>query len=110
MHDITLTEFAIDAFHNKLEERKTPNAFIRLGVKSGGCVGMKYVIAYEDDKPKDTDIQFLFRDVHITIDIKSIVYLDGCTVDYKKDLIEQGFLITNPKETKRCGCGSSFVI
>jgi iron-sulfur cluster assembly protein len=51
---------------------------------------------------------FEFEDVHVYVDPKSMVYLDGMTLDYKESLMHSGFEFQNPHATKSCGCGSSF--
>lgn len=107
---VRLTDAAILAFKQKLSERKTPNACIRLGVKGSGCSGFTYVIQFEDDFPKDKDLQFIYNGLKVLVDKKSIKFLVGATLDYEKTLISQGFKFINEKEKSRCGCGLSFNI
>jgi iron-sulfur cluster assembly protein len=107
---ITLTAAAIKAAKEKLKERGTPDAYIRLGVKGGGCSGFSYVIQYEDDKPTDKDLEFDFYGLRVLVDKKSLNYLKGTTLDWEKTLIAQGFKFINPNEKSRCGCGSSFSV
>lgn len=107
---VILTDTAIEAFYDKLVKRNTPNAYIRLGVQGGACAGLKFVIQYEDGRPRERDIEFFFNGIRVLIDNKSIVYLDGCTLDWKSNLMEQGFVFINPKEKSRCGCGASFSV
>ena len=107
---IHLTDKAIEAFNRRIEERNTPDVRIRLGVQGGGCSGMKYVIQFDDDKPKENDLQFFHNGIRVIVDPKSIVYLNGCELDFEKTLVEEGFVFSNPQEAKRCGCGKSFSI
>jgi iron-sulfur cluster assembly protein len=46
--------------------------------------------------------------VQVYVDPKSIVFLDGMTLDYKESLMHSGFEFQNPHATKSCGCGTSF--
>jgi iron-sulfur cluster assembly protein len=109
-NNITLTTAAIEAFQKKLEERRTPNAYIRLGIKGSGCSGYQYAIQYEDDPPRENDLQFVFGGVCVVVDPKSVVYLNGSVLDFEKTLMEQGFKFNNPNVKSLCGCGSSFEI
>jgi len=105
---IHLTDAAIEAFQQKLEERDTPRAYIRLGVKGAGCSGYQYVIQFEDNSPREKDIELFFNGILVLVDKKSMGYLDGCILEYEQTLLAQGFKFINPNEISRCGCGSSF--
>lgn len=80
---------------------------LRLGVLGGGCSGLSYQFKF-DRKPRPTDKILEFDDVQVFIDPKSLVYLDGMTLDWKDSLIHSGFVFENPNAKKSCGCGTSF--
>ena len=80
---------------------------LRLGVLGGGCSGLSYQFKF-DVKARPTDHIFRFDDVQVYVDPKSMVYLDGMTLDYKESLMQSGFAFDNPHATKSCGCGTSF--
>jgi iron-sulfur cluster assembly protein len=80
---------------------------LRLGVLGGGCSGLSYQFKF-DPKPRPTDYVFQFEDVQVFVDRKSILFLDGMTLDWKDSLIHSGFVFENPHATKSCGCGTSF--
>lgn len=80
---------------------------LRLGVLGGGCSGLSYQFKFEPD-PRPTDHIFEFDGVRIFIDPKSMLYLNGLTLDYKESLMHSGFAFDNPNAQKSCGCGSSF--
>lgn len=80
---------------------------LRLGVLGGGCSGLSYQFKY-DAKARPTDKVFQFEDVKIFVDPKSMLYLEGMTLDYKESLMYSGFAFENPHATKSCGCGTSF--
>lgn len=81
--------------------------FIRVGVKSGGCSGLEYVLKF--DKAK-TDADQIFEDngIKIIVDKKSILYLAGTTLEYSGGLNGKGFVFNNPNASRTCGCGESF--
>ena len=80
---------------------------LRLGVLGGGCSGLSYQFKF-DAKPRPTDQVFNFDDVKVFVDPKSMVFLDGMTLDWKDSLIQSGFVFENPHAKKSCGCGTSF--
>ena len=80
---------------------------LRLGVLGGGCSGLSYLFKF-DTKPRATDKVYEFGDVKVFVDPKSMIYLDGMTLDWKDSLIQSGFEFDNPNATKSCGCGTSF--
>jgi iron-sulfur cluster assembly protein len=80
---------------------------LRLGVLGGGCSGLSYLFRFEP-KPRATDKVFEFGDVKVFVDPKSIVFLDGMTLDWQDSLMQSGFAFHNPHATKSCGCGTSF--
>jgi iron-sulfur cluster assembly protein len=59
-------------------------------------------------KPRSTDTVYEFDDVKVFVDPKSMVYLNGMTLDWKDSLIHSGFEFDNPNAKKSCGCGTSF--
>jgi iron-sulfur cluster assembly protein len=82
---------------------------VRVGVKSGGCAGMSYVMEYaKKTNPNDEIIED--KGVKVLIDPKAIMYLLGTEMDYKKEELSSNFVFKNPNETERCGCGESFKI
>ena len=81
--------------------------YIRVGVKSGGCSGLEYVLKFDNEK---TDADQVFEDngIKIIIDKKSILYLAGTTLEYSGGLNGKGFIFNNPNANRTCGCGESF--
>ena len=80
---------------------------LRLGILGGGCTGLSYQFKF-DPKPRATDKVLTFEDVQVFIDPKSMVFLDGMTLDWKDSLIHSGFVFETPHAKKSCGCGTSF--
>jgi len=107
---IEVTQSAIEAFKQKLSERGTPQAKIRLGVKGGGCAGFSFVISYDDSELKPSDKTWVQDDVSFVVDPKSLTILTGSIVSWNNTLTSKGFDIVNPRETSRCGCGRSFSV
>ena len=82
---------------------------LRVGVKSGGCAGMSYIMEYTKEvKPNDEIIED--KGVRLFVDPGAIMYLLGTEMDYKKEQFSSSFVFKNPNETERCGCGESFKV
>lgn len=105
---VTLTDLAADKVKKNLE-RRGRGIGIRIGVKTTGCSGLAYVLEFVDS-PKDEDLKFTSLDVNIFVDPKSLVYINGITMDWQKKGLNEGFEFINPQEKDRCGCGESFRI
>jgi iron-sulfur cluster assembly protein len=82
--------------------------YIRVGVKSGGCSGLEYVLKFDNEKT-DTDQIFEDNDIKIIVDKKSILYLAGTTLEYSGGLNGKGFVFNNPNASRTCGCGEIFL-
>ena len=107
---IEVTPEAAQEVKKKLKLRGTPDSALRLGVRGGGCTGFAYVIAYEDDPPRDRDIVWEVEGVRFIVDPKSLIYLRGSVLTWSKSLMWTGLRIENPQEASKCGCGESFSV
>jgi iron-sulfur cluster assembly protein len=79
---------------------------VRVGVTGGGCSGLSYVLDFEKE-PRLGDRVF-GENPKIFVDRKSLVFLDGTTLDFEGGLNGKGFVFQNPNAKGSCGCGSSF--
>ena len=91
---------------NEIEKitKSEAKKYFRISVK-GGCSGFKYNFSFDDKLEKD-DILF----DHTVIDKISLDIIAGSTVDFKKEMIGESFVINNPKASASCGCGLSFSV
>lgn len=103
---ITVTSKAVQKIREAFAKHNVTGG-LRLGVLGGGCSGLSYQFKF-DAKPRPTDNVFEFGDVKVFIDPKSMVFLEGMTLDWKDSLIHSGFEFQNPHARKSCGCGTSF--
>ena len=81
-------------------------SYIRIGVTGGGCAGFEYLFDTANDKA-DYDIVLDYGKFKFLIDHNSVPYLDGMTIDYVKEGLNEFFKFINDKETTSCGCGIS---
>ena len=106
---ITLSDNAANRIKEIISNDKTKSVGVRVGVKSGGCAGMSYIMEYAK-KINPTDEVIEDKGVKVFIDPGAIMYLLGTEMDYKKEELSSAFVFKNPNETERCGCGESFKI
>jgi len=105
---ITVTNTAQKKIKQLLEKRGK-GIGIRLGVKTTGCSGLAYTLEYVDDYRVEIGVtNFAHKDFIVLADAKSLVYLNGLTVDWVRNGLNEGFEFRNPNEKDRCGCGESF--
>jgi iron-sulfur cluster assembly protein len=104
---VHVTPDAIAELKRLIAAENETGMFVRIGVSSGGCSGMSYSMAF-DNNPSDMDREFDFDGLKVRVDLKALMYLTGTTVDYKSGLLGGGFAFSNPNAKRSCGCGSSF--
>lgn len=107
MPEVHVTPKAVQKIREAFAKQGVSGGGLRLGVQGGGCSGLSYLFRY-DPKPRSSDHVFRFEDVEVYVDPKSMIFLDGMTLDYKESLMHSGFAFENPHATKSCGCGTSF--
>ena len=106
---ITLSDNAAKRIKEIMSSADDNSVGVRVGVKSGGCAGMSYVMEYtKEANPNDEIIED--KVVKVFIDPSAVMYLLGTEMDYKKEEFSSSFVFKNPNETERCGCGESFKV
>src|SRR2546423_15092982 len=106
---IWLTPNAIAKVKEIMAQQNPVPTGLRVGVVGGGCSGFSYSMAFENgagmmDKTFDMD------GLKVYVDATSVMYLNGCIVDYVETLEGAGFKFENPNVKSTCGCGSSFSV
>jgi iron-sulfur cluster assembly accessory protein len=106
---VTLTANAAAKVKEIMAQQNPVPTGLRIGVVGGGCSGFSYSMAFENasglmDKVFDMD------GLKVYVDATSVMYLNGCIVDYVETLEGAGFKFENPNVKSTCGCGSSFSV
>ena len=104
---ITLSDNAANRIKEIMSNNEKNSIGVRVGVKSGGCAGMSYIMEYAKEI-NQTDETIGDKGVKVFIDPGAIMYLLGTEMDYKQEQFSSTFVFKNPNETERCGCGESF--
>ena len=105
---ITVTPNAVKEIKRLLSEKQEKNLGLRVGVKGGGCSGLSYSLNF--DAQKQADNVFEFEGTRVFVDPKSLLYLEGMSLDFSDSLEGRGFKFINPNASKTCGCGESFSV
>ncbi len=104
---VTLTERAAQEISELMERQGKADAALRVFVQGGGCSGLSYGMAI-DDQEEEGDVTFHCNGVRVVVDGLSLNYVGGASVDFIEDMMGGGFKIDNPNAVRSCGCGSSF--
>ena len=104
---LALTETAVKQVKELMKTQNLESVYLRMGVKGGGCSGLSYVIEF-CDQPRTKDRVFEEAGAKVYVDPKSLLYLNGTTLDYVTQGLTGGFTFVNPQAKSSCGCGTSF--
>ena len=105
---ITVTPEASAMIRDLLEQRNLTDHALRVFVAGGGCSGMQYGMAFENNIQEFDTVVNAGDGVNIVVDATSLMYVSGATIDYVDSLMGGGFRIDNPNAVSACGCGNSF--
>lgn len=105
---VRVSDGALAQIKRILAKDGRPEAFLRVGVKGGGCSGLEYVLKL-DTALRESDYVTDWDGVRVVCDPKSAKFLSGSELVYTGNLIGGGFKFENPNAGRSCGCGTSFM-
>ena len=106
-HGVGLTDAAAGKVKSLIDQEGRDDLKLRLAVQPGGCSGLIYQL-YFDERQLENDAVVDFDGVEVVVDLMSIPYLNGATIDFSDTIEKQGFTIDNPNAQGSCACGDSF--
>tara|TARA_B100001250_G_C19574812_1_gene689236 strand:- start:379 stop:702 length:324 start_codon:yes stop_codon:yes gene_type:complete len=104
---ITISNPAKERLLYLLQKDNKKQAYVRVGVESGGCSGLSYKLDFDDNK-KEGDELIENNGVKLLVNKQSYLYLIGTTLEFTEGLNGKGFVFNNPNASRTCGCGESF--
>jgi iron-sulfur cluster assembly accessory protein len=104
---VSLTPEAQSRLKDLLAKEDNPGLALRIFVSGGGCSGMQYGMAFDDQRRQD-DFVIDNEGVQILVDDFSVNYIRGAEIDYVDSLMGAGFTVHNPNAVHSCSCGHSF--
>ncbi|CAI0738149.1 Fe-S cluster assembly scaffold SufA [Serratia ficaria] len=103
---IALSDSAVQQI-TKLMQQDPQVQGLQLGVKQSGCAGFAYVLDLTRE-PAEDDLLFERDGAKLYVPLKAMPFIDGTTVDFVREGLNQIFKFNNPKAQHACGCGESF--
>ena len=104
---ITMSDVAVAQLRTLLQQQEDPDLGLRVFVYPGGCSGMSYGMAFENEVTGEDSI-LDYEGLKLIVDENSAYYLKGAQIDFEDSLMGGGFRIFNPNAVRSCGCGHSF--
>jgi iron-sulfur cluster assembly accessory protein len=109
-----ITESAALEIQDRTHKEGFTLSLMRLKIQAGGCSGLSYLFELTQEK-QDSDLVFTseieaLKDVQVLIDPKSFKVLEGCILDFHRQIGASSFKIINPKAQTTCSCGQSFAL
>ncbi|ROH89200.1 iron-sulfur cluster assembly accessory protein [Stagnimonas aquatica] len=105
---IQLTDSAAKRITAQLAKRGK-GVGLRVGVKKSGCSGWAYVLDYADEVAAD-DAVYEAGSAKVVVKLEHLDKLDGLTLDFQREGLNEAFKFINPNVKAQCGCGESFAV
>ena len=81
--------------------------FLRVAVVPGGCSGLTYDLGWDTTvSPADETVEA--DGLRLVLDPRSLVTVEGTTLDFTDGIDGKGFHFDNPQAVRTCACGESF--
>ncbi|MBI4836378.1 MAG: iron-sulfur cluster assembly accessory protein [Candidatus Abawacabacteria bacterium] len=103
---ITFSQPALAYIRKIMAKAEKANAYLRFGLRAGGCAGFKYYMGVEETIGEH-DIVIKIEDLTLLIDTQELPMIEGTMVDFEENLNGSGLKMQNPNFGHRCGCGKS---
>ena len=107
---IAITEKASAHIQKLMSKQGLAEGGLRVGIKGGGCSGLSYTFSWEKEARVGDEVIDGPGGTRIFVDKKSLLYLNGTTLEYDSALMGKGLHFINPNAKASCGCGSSFTV
>lgn len=91
------------------QQEDSEGLMLRIGVEGGGCSGLSYRMVF-DRRVGEFDHTIDYNGLTVVVDAKSLVYIQGTTIDFSSEILTGGFKFDNPMAARNCGCGTSFSV
>ena len=105
--DFKITDSAKEEMKNALKESNLDDQTVRIYVESGGCSGYMYNLKFEEKSNiEKNDIVENYDELTVVVDKKSLLFLEGITLNWINESNQRGFKFVDSNTSKNCGsCG-----
>jgi len=107
---IAISEQAAAHIQKLMVKQGLAEGGLRVGIKGGGCSGLSYTFSWEKEARLGDEVFEGPGGTKVFVDKKSLLYLNGTTLEYDTALMGKGLHFINPNAKASCGCGSSFQV
>jgi len=107
---IAITDQAAAHIQKLMAKQGLNEGGLRVGIKGGGCSGLSYTFSWEKEARLGDEVFEGPGGTKVFVDKKSLLYLNGTTLEYDSALMGKGLHFINPNAKASCGCGSSFQV
>ena len=104
---VSLTPQAMNQLRSLLAAENNPALGLRVFVSGGGCSGLQYGMAFDDNIRAEDEVVEM-EGVKVIVDEYSVQHIRGSEIDYVDSLMGAGFTVHNPNAVHSCSCGHSF--
>jgi iron-sulfur cluster assembly protein len=108
VQEITITPEAAAEIQKIRKENSIPeNHGLRMGVKAGGCCGLSYLLAFDENAGTEDKV-LKSEGIKVMVDLDSLELMSGTTLHFMETPNGRGFKFENPNDQKEkgsCGCG-----
>jgi iron-sulfur cluster assembly protein len=102
---VILTEAAAGEVQRIMESQDLEqDTVLRMGIGGGGCSGLQYSLAFDNQFDPEVDARFEQNGVTVVTSKKFALHLDGTTIDFQDGPMGRGFAIENPNYPRSGGC------
>lgn len=105
---VSLTPSAAEHIRRQLQ-RRGGGLGLKLSIRKSGCSGFAYALDYADAVSPEDEV-FESEGVKVVVPREALAFVDGTTVDYVNEGLNQMFRFVNPNIKDECGCGESFTV
>jgi iron-sulfur cluster assembly protein len=92
----------------KLAEISHEGSIIRLDVTNKGCGGFTYDINRVSEPSRGDELIDVQEGVRFAVSARAMLKVWGSTLDWREEGMSRRFVLDNPNEKGKCGCGESF--
>jgi len=103
---VTLCSNTISHFKTLVQQENSKYIFI--GVKGGGCNGLKYYVEPTNNQPEKIDELVQEDGLNIIICGSSLIHLLGTHISWETNNMGSSLKFSNPNSKSSCGCGETF--
>ena len=99
MVPVSISKLAVSEIKEIMAKKNIPPGYgLKMGIRGAGCVGVSYILGF--DQAGSADEIYQIDGIQVLIEKKHMMYLMGMEVDFYSGADAQGFTFKNPAYAK----------